>query len=184
MARRVNELSTTARRRALVRTVAEIVASSVVLVGLYYLLPVDSSKGDALILRVLIVVIVLAATLIWQLSRIVKADLPELRAAVSMGFLIPLFFVLFATTYLSMSHGSPTSFTQVLDHTRALYFTVTVFSTVGFGDITPTTDAGRGVVTVQMILDLIIIGVVFRVLLTAARTGLSADDEAGDSTGS
>ena len=180
MARRFNDLPVAARRRAMARTVIEIVASWVILIGLYYLLPVDSSTGDALLVRVLLVVIVLAATLVWQVTRIVKADLPELRAAVSVGFLIPLFFVLFATTYLSMSHGSPTTFTQVLDHTRALYFTVTVFSTVGFGDITPTTDASRGLVTAQMILDLIIIGVVFRVLMTAARTRLDADGQDGN----
>ncbi len=181
MAQRLNDLTVAARRRAIARTVAEIVASWVILFGLYYLLPVDSSKGDALLVRVLVVVVVLAATLIWQMTRIVKADLPELRAAVAIGFLIPLFFVLFATTYLSMSHGSPTTFTLTLDHTRALYFTVTVFSTVGFGDITPTTDAGRGLVTAQMILDLIIIGVVLRVLMTAARTGLDAADDGNES---
>ena len=32
------------------------------------------------------------------------------------------------------------SFTQPLDHTTALYFTVTVFATVGFGDIVAATD--------------------------------------------
>jgi voltage-gated potassium channel len=128
----------------------------------------------------LLVVVMPAATLVWQVTRIVKADLPELRAAVPIGFLIPLFFVLFATTYLSMSYGSPASFTEALGHTRALCFTVPIFSTVGFGDITPMIDVGRGAVTAQMILDLIIIGVVFRVLMTAARTGLAADDESGN----
>ena len=62
-----------------------------------------------------------------------------------------------------------TTFTQGLDHTRALYFTITVFSTVGFGDITPATDPARLVVSAQMILDLILIGGVVRILVGAAK---------------
>ena len=92
-------------------------------------------------------------------------DFPELRAAVALGVVIPLFFVLFATIYLSMSDASGTTFTQGLDHTRALYFTITIFSTVGFGDITPATDTARLVVSAQMILDLILIGGVVQSLL-------------------
>ena len=45
MARRFNELPVAARRRAMARTVIEIVASWVILIGLYYLLPVDSSTA-------------------------------------------------------------------------------------------------------------------------------------------
>ena len=63
-------------------------------------------------------------------------------------------------------------FSQKLDHSRALYFTITVFSTVGFGDITPTNDAARLMVSVQMLLDLFIIGVVVRLLINAAKMGL------------
>ena len=63
-----------------------------------------------------------------------------------------------------------TTFTQDLDHVRALYFTVTVFSTVGFGDITPRTDPARLIVSVQMLLDLALIGAVVRLLFNAARS--------------
>ena len=84
-----------------------------------------------------------------------------------------LFFVLFATAYLSMSQESGTTFSQGLDHTRALYFTITIFSTVGFGDITPATDAARLVVSAQMILDLILIGGVVHILVGAAKRGVA-----------
>jgi voltage-gated potassium channel len=177
-AHRLSDLSASERRRAVARMMVEIVASWVLLIGVFYLAPVDASSGRGLAIRLVASVVILIAVLFWQWRRISTSELPELRAAVSVGFLIPLFFVLFATIYLSMSHATATTFTQSLDHTRALYFTVTVFSTVGFGDITPTTDLARAVVMVQMIMDLVVIGVALRVLLTAAQRRLSADGDA------
>ncbi|MBM9466022.1 potassium channel family protein [Nakamurella leprariae] len=54
----------------------------------------------------------------------------------------------------------------------ALYFSVTVFATVGFGDMTPESGAIRLLVSVQMLLNLVVLGVVFRVV--AGRTGPSS----------
>ncbi len=49
--------------------------------------------------------------------------------------------------------------------------TVTVFSTVGFGDITPKTEVAQLVTTVQMLVDLVVVGVVVRLILTTAARG-------------
>ena len=56
-----------------------------------------------------------------------------------------------------------------LSHTDGVYFTVTVFSTAGFGDITAKTETARLVVTGQMIADLIILGLAVKVLVGAVR---------------
>jgi hypothetical protein len=45
-------------------------------------------------------------------------------------------------------------------------------STVGFGDITPTTDAARVLVSLQMLLDLVIIALIVRLVLNTAKTSL------------
>ncbi len=56
---------------------------------------------------------------------------------------------------------------------RALYFTVTVFASVGFGDIVAQTDSLRLLVTLQMVLNLVVFGVVIRLLASAARRGVA-----------
>jgi voltage-gated potassium channel len=70
------------------------------------------------------------------------------------------------------SHVSGSDFSEPLNHTGALYLTVTIFSTVGFGDITPKADATRLMVSTQMILDLILLGVLIKLLTKAAKVGL------------
>src|SRR4030095_7505227 len=50
-------------------------------------------------------------------------------------------------------------FTEPLNRTDALYFTITVFSTVGFGDIAPLATAARVTTMVQMLGDLVVVGV-------------------------
>jgi hypothetical protein len=79
--------------------------------------------------------------------------------------------LLFASTYVVMATISAGSFSQPMNHTDALYFTVTVFATVGFGDITAKTDPARLLVTVQMIIDLIILGLGAKVVLGAVTRG-------------
>ena len=60
---------------------------------------------------------------------------------------------------------------ESMNHTNALYFTVTVFATVGFGDITAQTETAPLLVTGQMITDLIILGLGARVILGAVQRG-------------
>jgi len=52
-----------------------------------------------------------------------------------------------------------------------MYFSTTVFTTVGFGDITAKSQAARVVVTMQMFLDLVILGLVARLIVNAVKMG-------------
>jgi hypothetical protein len=182
--RRLSELEKGERRRAWIRTGAVLALVWAGLIAVYYLVPagvVPAHHRDAdAFLRLGIGTALFAAILAWQARRILGAELPELRAVEALGVVIPLFLVLFAAFYLSMSNASVRMFSQQLDHTRAIYFTITVFSTVGFGDITPQTDLARIVVSIQMLLDLVIIGAVVRMLLNAAQAGLARARDSSD----
>ena len=50
---------------------------------------------------------------------------------------------------------------------------MTVFTTVGFGDITPKTDTARLIVSIQMLLDLVVLGAVVQLLIKATKTSLA-----------
>jgi hypothetical protein len=90
------------------------------------------------------------------------------RAVVALAVLVPTFVVMFSWIYLTLSRSNPASFGGVLSRSEALDFTITVLSTVGFGDIVPKTDVARLTTSVQMVADLMLIAVVVRLILGVA----------------
>lgn len=155
----------------MVRTALRALASTVVLVTIYYLLPLDHSSEWAAVTMLVIGLIALIALVTVQAIWISRSPFPSLRAVEALATSIPLFLLLFASTYVVMASLASRNFSQPMSHTNALYFTVTVFATVGFGDITATTQAARLVVTGQMITDLILFGLGARVILGAVTRG-------------
>jgi hypothetical protein len=144
----------------------------------YYLVPLARHPHESIVLRLVAALVVFVAVLANEVRSIVNHDEPLLRAGVSMATVIPLFLVLFAWIYLSMSHSNPASFSSHLDRTSALYFATTVFSTVGFGDIVPKVDSARVVTMVQMGADLVVIAVVVRLIFGAASNARRQDEPA------
>jgi hypothetical protein len=82
--------------------------------------------------------------------------------------------------FLLEFHGHR-SFSQPLTRTDALYFTVTTFSTTGYGDITAKSQTARLLVTFQMLADLVVLGFGVKVLLGAVQTGRRRHAAARDS---
>jgi len=155
----------------IVRSFLRAAGSSAVLVTIYYLLPLDHSAQWLAVMMLGIGLAALIGLVAYQVRAISGSRYPGLRALEALAVTVPLFLLLFASTYLVMAAISARSFSQPLNHTDALYFTVTVFATVGFGDITAKTEAARLVVTGQMIIDLIILGVGVRVIVGAINRG-------------
>jgi hypothetical protein len=113
-------------------------------------------------------------SLVGQLRAITVSDRPTLRAIEAVGVLVTLITVAFAVTYLMIAYQDPGAFSQPLDKIGALYFTATVLSTVGFGDIVAVTDAARIAVIVQMLVDLVLLAAGVRLFAGAVAIGRAA----------
>ena len=161
---------------ALVR--ASVVAGA--LVSVYYLAPLDRAVGLSLWVTLGIALMLLAAATVWQLRALLSSDRPGVRAIEGLASTLPLFLLIFAASYFLVAAGTEGNFNvAALSRTDALYFTVTVFTTVGFGDITATGQLTRVLVTVQMLLDLIVLGLVIRVFFGAVQTAWRTNESAG-----
>jgi voltage-gated potassium channel len=151
----------------IVRAVLRIVGSTTALVGLYYLLPLNHSSTWAAVTILVVGLVLFIGLVTLQVRAIIRSLFPGLRAIEARATSVPLFLLLFASSYVVMAAMSASNFGGRLTHTDGLYFTVTVFSTVGFGDITAKTQAARLVVTGQMIADLVILGLAIKIIVGA-----------------
>jgi voltage-gated potassium channel len=161
------------RRRATTLSLLRSIFVAVALVVVYYLAPLDRSLDAGSWIRFGLGLLTLGAVIPWQVRSVMGSDAPWLRAANSVVIGLPLLLLLFAAAYVVIARNVPDAFTEPLSRTDALYFTVTVFATVGFGDITPRAEIARIAAMTQMIVGLIAVGVVAKALFGAAR--LSAE---------
>jgi voltage-gated potassium channel len=160
------------KRRVVAAGLVRALATTIMLVALYYLAPMDALSRMPLAVTFATALLVLASTTAWQIRAVLISPNPAIRAIEGVAATAPLFLLLFAATYYVMAQTQPGHFSVPgLTRTDTLYFAVTVFSTVGFGDITATSQTSRAVVTLQMVLDLIVLGLGVRVFVGAARLG-------------
>ena len=141
--------------------------TSVGVLVLYFVVPLDRDFTAGTLALLTTGVLAMGLLVAWQVRSILLAPHPALRAVEAIALSLPLFLLLFAGTYTVLSGSQPDAFTEPLDRVDSLYFVVTVFATVGFGDISAVSTLARVLVTVQMVGDLVLIGLVLRVFLTA-----------------
>jgi voltage-gated potassium channel len=168
----VPALSAAQRRRRLTVGLLRALAITVILGAAYYLLPLDRLSSVPTWLTLALGMLALATVAAIQVRAVIRSRYPGLRAVEALAATAPLFLLLFAAVYFLMAADDPSNFTvETLTRTDALYFTVTIFSTVGFGDISPASEAARILVTAQMILDLIVLRLGIRIFVGAIEVG-------------
>jgi len=157
-------------RRIIIVGLSRAFVATAVLVALYYLAPLDRATRLPLAVVLGFALVVLLGVTVWWIRLVLRARYPGLRAVEALATTVPLFLLLFAATYFLLARSRPDSFNVAgLTRTDALYFTITVFSTVGFGDIAAASQSTRLLVSAQMVLDVVILGLGIQVLLSAVR---------------
>ena len=158
-------------RRTWVRALVGPTALVGFVVVAYFVAPLDREFDAATVIVLLLGLVGIGLLVAWQVRAIVHAPHPLVRGLPAMALSLPLFLVLFAAAYVVLATSEPGSFSESLDKVDALYFVVTVFATVGFGDIVPVSQVARSIVTGQMIADLILIGLALKAILAAVQHG-------------
>ncbi|MFH6689056.1 potassium channel family protein [Cellulosimicrobium funkei] len=107
----------------------------------------------------------LCGLLVVQVRRQLRAwETPSVRVQSVMGLLLPVV-TFFALVYYLLAD----QFVGIENRTDALYFAVVTLGTVGYGDVHPTGEAAKMVAMVQIVLDLVVVGVLVSIATSRAR---------------
>jgi hypothetical protein len=109
------------------------------------------------------------------LMRVDRSDRPVVEAVAYLGALGTVALLVPASVYVVAAHVWPESFAGGLEtKIDGIYFTVTIASTVGFGDIHPVSQGARVLTTVHILASLILLGTAIRLITRVA--GLRVTD--------
>lgn len=151
--------------------IARSVIVGVGVVALYWWLPEKSYDSIAtLVVSLLASVVIWVLLVVRELIKLRNSPYPLIRLSGALVATITLLVIAFAQIYLTMDHANPGEFSQPLNKMAAMYFSMTITATVGFGDIVAKTDPARGVVTFQMFVNLVLLAAALRGLITVAQS--------------
>ena len=175
--RKLAELSRSELRHEVTKSLLIITSFSVAILVTYFTLPFDNYDASSQSIgRLAVGITIFGFILFFMLKRITKADIPQLRAGETLVISLLIFLCFYASVYLSVSNVDAQSFSLVLNHVSALYFTVVTFGTVGYGDISAQTDLARMLVSVQILIDLVFIAALVRLVVLVSQSTLKRDD--------
>jgi hypothetical protein len=132
----------------------------------YYAVPFRLQSGSGV--GRLVVSLVVLALLVQVLRRQLRTSRQVLAEAYfRIQWLLTALYLLvlgFALLYSTIATVDPGQFDGVEDRTDALYLSVTIVATVGFGDIHPQGTVGQLAATVHMLFNLVYLGTALRLL--------------------
>ncbi|MFI9508847.1 potassium channel family protein [Nocardia sp. NPDC052566] len=106
---------------------------------------------------------------VWQIRAVLRTAYPAARAIEAAITIFTCYTAGYATVYYILSVTDSHNFSEPMTKLDSLYFCVTIFATVGFGDIAARTEPARAVVLAQMVGNMILIGFALRALTASVR---------------
>jgi len=149
----------------MLRSMARLGGGSVAATIVYFVAPLDHELGVVLAAGILVALLVALVPLTLRHALRIEVSLNPLRDAVeALISLLALLIFGFSTVHYTIANNYDAQYQGLDTKIDGLYFTMTVISTVGFGDITAVGQAARVVVTVQMLFDLLFLGLAIRMI--------------------
>ncbi len=156
------------RLRKRVEVLIQIGGLAMLALLIYFLIPLDGEHAEFIAGAVVIVAIF--ALLPWAVRRaqhVLTSEQPVLVAAQSLAIGLTLLIVSFSSIYFVLGSEHEGQVNGIRTKIDALYFTVTILSTVGFGDVTASGQGARALVATHMIVNLVFLAVAIRLLSSA-----------------
>lgn len=146
------------RVRTVSRSWVNVVAIPIAVLVAYFVVPVDTERAPV---GVLVGVLVAVAALVGVVL-VVVAEARGARRLTGWHLVLALetALVVFAFTYYVSATNNPGEFAGLATRVDALYFSTATAATVGYGDVHPTGQTARAVVTLHMIFNLVFIAAV------------------------
>lgn len=185
---RPEDMSERQIRFALFGIGARMVLATVALLTAYWLIPLEWFDEGWSAFAVLVLGLgVYLFLVVRRMIRLRDSPRPMADLGEALVIVVVTLVTLFALTYAILSRNIDDAFNVALDKESALYFSMTVTTTTGFGDIVATTNRVRDMVTFQMFITLLILAVAVRGVTAAAQYGrkrqTSGDSAAHDGSG-
>ena len=158
--------------------------SLVLLLAVYYAVPEGLFPSTVAAVLSIVGLVGGGGLLAWQITSQVRRQIErggdeDVRLQ-SVLLLAYLGVIVFALGYVFLARSTDGQFAGLRTKTDALYFTVSTLGTVGYGDIHPTGQAARAIVTAQIVFNLVFLGSLARLLTGELRERAARRRAQGD----
>lgn len=143
----------------------------VAILVVYFLAPVASSDAPIGVLAGVVTSLLGLAAVAWVTVEEVKRAEKRLQLA-HLALALELALTSFASVYYLVARNTLDQFTSLSTRLDALYLSMTTVSTVGFGDVAPTGQLARLLVTLQMAFNLAFMAALVGLIQSRLRTGV------------
>jgi hypothetical protein len=146
-------------RPSRVITIGRPVLTCVLLVVAYYLVPIDPDAWGSTVAWRAVLTVIVGLVVTWLIAREIRHHLVDPRRAPLIGLLAALVagVVFFALADYIVAVSDDDQFVGLLTKTDGLYFALTTLVTVGYGDVHAEGQVARGLVSIQMLFNVIVI---------------------------
>ena len=153
---------------------ARLVGVQLLLVVLFFIVPVSAEARGGLALRVAVTVLVFGALAVTVLAQFKLAvDNPN-RHVDGLVLVIVSVWLLFSITFFVLAQHQPGQVADLNTRIDALYFTASTMLTIGYGDVHATGQLARSLVLLQMLFDVVFVATAVTMITTRIRNRVGA----------